>query len=231
MTNTATTEERLYVDAVDVKPRNFDWDASTNADYGDGTTGTTWRSWEAVEPDEDDETTCDDCGEPIRYADEEWHHAETLVDDPGDDPDYEATTEDDYDHEPTPGYDYRLDEREGPMMAYWYPCNIDDPDAAAKLIADLPLCIVEVGDEMGLALTGGGMDLSWDICEAYVRLGHCPPFHFASDLPNFAGERFDERHERILAACRRSCEFMAGAAQRGLERLDRNEAWLREQAR
>lgn len=93
----------------------------------------------------------------------------------------------------------------GPMMNYWYPVDRHgfDPESAARDIADLPLCVVEVNGQYGLALTGGGMDLSWQICEAYMRLGLLPPVHFC-DLPRMAGSGKSRKDRSIIAACRKS---------------------------
>ena len=99
---------------------------------------------------------------------------------------------------------------EGPMMNYWYPVDswqIDSgsgmggPESSAKAVADLPVCIVQVNGQYGLALTGGGMDLSWEICEAYTRLGLLPPVHFCK-LPRMAGRGTSAKDRYIIAACR-----------------------------
>jgi hypothetical protein len=108
---------------------------------------------------------------------------------------------------------------EGPMMNYWYPADIDDQEAAAMKLVDLPLCVVEVHGETGLALTGGGMDLSWEICEAYVELGLYPPAHFCR-LPGMAGRGKSERDVRILRACRESILGMMNRASYGLARVE-----------
>lgn len=99
-----------------------------------------------------------------------------------------------------------VSQNEGPMMNYFYPLpglRRGSAEKAAELIVDLPLCLIylQESDEWGLALTGGGMDLSWEICEAYMRLGYVPPFHFAR-LPAFAGLKLDARHRWIIAGCR-----------------------------
>jgi len=94
----------------------------------------------------------------------------------------------------------------GPMMNYYYPIQIDDLDEAARLVGDWPVCVVEFDDgETGLALTGGGMDLSWEICGAYIALGHLPPAHFCR-LPDMAGWEKDEWRVPILKAALESCE-------------------------
>jgi hypothetical protein len=101
---------------------------------------------------------------------------------------------------------------EGPMMNYHYPLPETHMGGfeMADAIRDLPLCVVNWMNEDGysLALTGGGMDLSWQICEAFMRLGFLPPVHFA-DLPGMAGtgDRPDER--KVVKACVRSLEEWA----------------------
>ncbi len=118
-----------------------------------------------------------------------------------------------------------VDSAEGPMMNYWYPCPVveDDPEAAALAIGDLPLCVVEIdGEGWGLGLTGGGMDLSWEIAEAFCRLGQLPPVHYA-DLPAMAwGNTSPEntaRRQYVLAAMLRSLEVTAERAQWRADRL------------
>jgi hypothetical protein len=116
------------------------------------------------------------------------------------------------------GDDYReFDQAEGPMMNYRYPIGDSDysPENAHK-IADLPLCLVETPDANYLALTGGGMDLSWEICEAYCRLGYLPPAHF--ELPAMAGKVLNERTAFVVAAVERSNQLLAGWADRRRER-------------
>jgi hypothetical protein len=111
---------------------------------------------------------------------------------------------------------------EGPMMNYWYKVDLskvgDDPEEAARLIADIPLCVVQVQGEYGLALTSGGMDLSWEICEAYTRLGQLPPVHFC-DLPRMAGRGTSARDRYIVAACRESLRVQMNWAKNKLRNL------------
>ena len=98
----------------------------------------------------------------------------------------------------------------GPMMNYYYPISADKYSLEnAKALADLPVCLVWFLEDnhhdgkAGLALTGGGQDLSWEICEAYMILGYLPPIHF-TDLPDMAGLRMTRRVRRILSACQES---------------------------
>ena len=96
-----------------------------------------------------------------------------------------------------------MEDSNQPMMNYHYPLgerdSFDEKDARA--IRDLPLCLVyfNESEEYALALTGGGMDLSWSIVEAYIRLGYVPPIHF-SKLPRFAGYKVDKRKRIIVEA-------------------------------
>lgn len=121
--------------------------------------------------------------------------------------------------------DGHVPENDGPMMNYYYPLPEfrDDPMEAAKKLEHLPLVIVEFQDsgDRALALSGGGMDLSWEICEAYMRLGYLPPVHFC-DLPEMAGRGKSPRDRWIIAACQRSLEGMKERQERSLERLLRN---------
>jgi hypothetical protein len=111
---------------------------------------------------------------------------------------------------------------DGPAMNYFYelPDYNGDPLDDSKKIADLPLCIVNVeGNRYGLALSGGGMDLSWEICAAYIALGYLPPAHFGRYLPQFAGMRFTQRERAVIGACRESLRCQRDWNVRGLQRL------------
>jgi len=77
-----------------------------------------------------------------------------------------------------------------PAMNYRYPIELFDMDErkAQCALIDTSVCLVTapddpVGDAHYLALTGGGMDLSWDIAHAYAKLGQLPPLWVARDLP------------------------------------------------
>jgi hypothetical protein len=155
-----------------------------DADWSEGY-GETWESMEAVE--------CDKCGKVL------------VVTGPGGDSqhkDLDYTSECD-------GYCGSAD---GPMMNYWYPlpgCSFDE-DNAAK-ISHLPLALVQVNGETGIALTGGGMDLTWEIIAAHVALGYLPPLHFCRP-PKMA-----DRWTRSRAKLIRCCEETLRVAKRRLE--------------
>ena len=108
-------------------------------------------------------------------------------------------------------------------MAMFYPANIDDADGVARAISHLPLCVIVMPDgETGFALTGGGMDLTWEICEADIRAGLYPPYEL-TDLPRYADRGTGERDVAILAACIESCRAVMERAESSLRRL--KERW------
>ncbi|MFA5143742.1 MAG: hypothetical protein WC522_06215 [Candidatus Omnitrophota bacterium] len=73
-------------------------------------------------------------------------------------------------------------------------------------------------ERYALALTGCGMDHSWEICEAYVNFGYLPPIHFC-DLPELSGIKFDEKTQELINACKKSLEISSGYAYCLKERL------------
>jgi len=93
---------------------------------------------------------------------------------------------------------------DGPMMNYYYPLPDDmDCEDARKLSG--PIVLIEFDDgNWALALSGGGMDLSWDICRAFIDLGYLPPIEFR--LPEFAGDEWTYDRARIVMAMLRSLE-------------------------
>ena len=123
------------------------------------------------------------------------------------------------DLDPDSDCDGYVPENEGPMMNYYYPLPEFDGDTmdAAKKLINTPLVIVEFLDsgDYALALSGGGMDLSWEICEAYMRLGYLPPAHFCR-LPQMAGRGTGQKDRWIIDACERSLKGMRDRFDRDL---------------
>ena len=145
---------------------------------------------------------------PIDY---DWSEHEFIeeweVIQPYDSDDFEEISGDAYDYsdecERKLGYgDYdSMQESNQPMMNYVYPLpDSYDSDDAKKLEA-VNLCLVYFpkDESYGMALTGGGMDLSWDICRAYMLLGQYPPIHFR--LPQYAGMSRSKRNLDVIRAC------------------------------
>lgn len=110
---------------------------------------------------------------------------------------------------------------EGPMMNFRYSVDVrrvGGPEEAAKAIYSLPLCIVDLNHGgYYLALTGGGMDLTWEIAEAYMRLGYLPPT-FCHDLPRYWGKT-NPVDRWIVEGCIRGVNVLFGWQEDRRERL------------
>jgi len=120
-------------------------------------------------------------------------------------------------------------DRFSPMMNYYYPLpDYRGNESDDQLLLDREggsVALVRVHGNVVLALTGGGMDLSWDICHAFMLLGYLPPMHFV-DLPRFAGKKLDEDTAYILDGCIRSCDVVEHQAARAKQRLEEYKAEL-----
>lgn len=191
----------LRNDCVTNSTINIDWAEA----LGENMEG--YRAFEAFD--------CDECGREVVcsfFGEDEHRNIEPeITDEDGDDVSNDCT-----------GYLCF----EGPMMNYWYPVPISDCEEAAKAISHLPLCVVEFeGGDTGLALTGGGMDLSWEICRAFIALGFSPPVEFC-DLPDMSGwEKYPYAAE-VIKACRESCDMASHWAARKAKMLSGMEAKL-----
>lgn len=168
--------KNLSAAAVNVETRSRDWSKG----YGEEDTSQSWEYWEAVE--------CSECGKMVVGARGEDRHCDV---------DHESSCD---------GYLCA----EGHMMNYSYalPGFGMNAEEAARLIADLPLCLVQFtqeddDEEWALALTGGGMDLTWYIVEAYMRLGYLPPVDKCR-MPDYSRHTYTRRRKWILADCARS---------------------------
>lgn len=109
-----------------------------------------------------------------------------------------------------------------PMMntAWPLPSNFTIPDGAKEDLVNMT--IVNIKDERGydLALTGAGMDFSWQIAETYVNLGFLPPAHIQR-LPKMAGKNYDSEINRmIMKALKKSHEVASTQSQRAIEDLN-----------
>lgn len=235
--------DTLSCDAIEMKPRDIDWSETLGEDM-EG-----WTAYEAFD--------CDECGREVvvsRLGEDEHRYIEHEITVPDDLSDGDTYKCHDCGHEFTVTLDDEgctecpecseaiipgdsLENRctgylcfEGPMMNYWYPVRIDDCEEAARAISHLPLCVVEFKDgQTGLALTGGGMDLSWEICRAFIALGYMPPLHFC-DLPDMAGMKWTEETARTVAACKASARVAAQWAGYRVKRLGELEKKLKSNA-
>lgn len=117
-----------------------------------------------------------------------------------------------------------------PVINFAWPITLPpglDPKEAATRIDRAAGCVtlVESEDWRGetvyyLALTGGGMDLSWNLCAAYAAAGNVPPLALLRDLPHMAGPGSygatvrDEWAKLVLAGQRRAAEYLRQEAAR-----------------
>jgi hypothetical protein len=113
-----------------------------------------------------------------------------------------------------------------PAMTFIWPCNpyrISDQDAATlinELAGSTSLVTITPPDDssedetQGIVLTGGGMDLSWDICAAYICCGQIPPVRLLSGLPSFAGHNMSPMAKAILECMDLAADALESRAQR-----------------
>lgn len=171
--------KRCHVDSIGVDSVMFDWDRSKldlDADPDE-------QAWAVIYPSYIDDA---DGYNEARQADMD---EQKLVDRAA------AMTEE---HGDADSYE--------PMMSFFWPIKLRNAGPAdADLLIGLPVTLVRIADGYGIALTGGGMDLSWEIAAAYVRLGQLPPVEIR--LPIMAEVKRDRA--LILAACRQSATVMA----------------------
>lgn len=184
-----------------------------NYDFGSNEFGNDWEEVEVLE--------CEECHEQMvssfTYNGEKHCNYDDFGG--GDAPDCEGT----------------LVGSDGPMMNYFYPLpglDLKDAYEAAKKIDGLNLCIIwfPMEEKCGMALTGAGMDFSWEICEAYMQLGFVPPYHFASDMDSDASGMTEVR-EWVIEGCRESIDTVLVRAKSALTRLDMTEKLLRERTK
>lgn len=111
-----------------------------------------------------------------------------------------------------------------PMMNYLYPIpqgiRGDNSDTWHRVMCNMT--VVEADGETALALTGGGMNMTWYICETYLRCGYLPPATFASRLPRMSGSGESEKDRMIMAACKLTLEAKRDRAISALEDLERH---------
>lgn len=109
-----------------------------------------------------------------------------------------------------------------------------DEQEAAKKISRLPLVIVYFphepeGEDYGLMLTGCGMDLSWEIADAFIQLGYLPPL-FLADLPRMA-DPLDSQKRRVLTAMATAIRFKQAQLKHDARRIRDIRKWYTERAK
>lgn len=117
-----------------------------------------------------------------------------------------------------------------PMMNYYYPLPKDFKpwdNIKKDLSPNTTLIYFTDEDKYAIALTGGGMNLTWNIAESYINLGYLPPLDYC-DLPRMAGMRMKPKSKKIIFACRRTLDVTKNRAVLHESKLNEVEAWLKE---
>jgi hypothetical protein len=205
----------LSCDAIDVESRSVDWSETPYEGMQERDDDrATWQAWEAQ--------ACDACGAVYVFSPGEGGEDHSVLVRDGRDSDREESDYDDA-RDKALNCTGHVSSVEGPMMNYFYPCDFRmSHEQAARAIVHLPLCVVELDGEKGLALTGGGMDLSWEICEAYLCLGMYPPA--TRRLPRMA-DTYTARKRWVVAGLRASLRIRANWTRQGLKDLRELVTW------
>lgn len=123
-----------------------------------------------------------------------------------------------------------------PASNVFWPCPIfHNPDPAERLTPEqmaaqlerqnLPVTVVQLEEDPEeeptyyFAPTGGGMDLSWEIAEAYVICDALPPVEL-SDLPSIAERGDSEKDQHIVRSLVASNEFLIQQYQQNVSQLE-----------
>ncbi|WP_408903123.1 hypothetical protein [Methylobacterium radiotolerans] len=117
-----------------------------------------------------------------------------------------------------------------PAMNFFWPCEPaygTSMEKAAQLIADHggAACLVSYklgGTEyVGIAMTGGGMDLSHDLAAAYVCAGHTPPLSLMDDALSQIGQMSSAVRPLVVESAARIVESLRWSAEALEERAAR----------
>lgn len=109
-----------------------------------------------------------------------------------------------------------------PMMNYYYPLphlRMSAEDAQEAIVGTGACVVVLVNDEPVLALAGGGMDLSPDICRAYIALGYYPPTYFGNGLSRL-GVGYDGLSRETVEICLEAARISARWSQNAVTDLE-----------
>lgn len=109
-----------------------------------------------------------------------------------------------------------------PMMNYIYPLpdNFEVPEDFREKLHNMTIVWINDEEKHYLALTGGGMDMTWEIAETYIDLGYYPPTAYCR-LPRMAGKDYSsKKNKRIIDACKESLKASSGWKQSTLKQLE-----------
>lgn len=112
-------------------------------------------------------------------------------------------------------YEYR--DSFDPMMNSLWPVDLayGRGEAEAARLINLhagSTVLVTIDDETYIAMTSGGMDLSWHIAAAYVCCGCVPPVRILENLERSPFQTSKAARAAILTAWREGARFMASKA-------------------
>lgn len=180
--------------------RTYQWESALNTEYGDLPEDTGWR---VVVP----EMTAADLDD----YDSGWRRV-TLAAAKADDADFDWGDDapenvfDDLAEDYYPDFYSARDQHRAdhdPMMCFYWPlADTDyygsDESAVARAVSDAGCCVlVEVDGEYGIALTGGGKDLSDHIVRAYANAGYMPPLALTTSA--YAWRRLTDAERTTIA--------------------------------
>ncbi len=201
-----TPLESLSPACIDVTARSIDWEAAG------GEFGEDLEYWQHFTHDVDDvdfDLVANRSSVLAVKLDGRWYESDEY--------DVYADLKADEDGNPIPGTvtESTFDELfnvepymsgvEGPMMNFFYPLPTSFRRGEVAAAAQLHnMCLVSVDGDYGLALTGGGMDMTWYIVMSYVGLGYLPPVDFC-EVPYDIDE---ESMQYLGSAMARSVTFM-----------------------
>lgn len=128
---------------------------------------------------------------------------------------------------------YEWKDRYEPMMNFIWPVDLGygvEPEEAAALIdqfaGSTTLVYIQDLDTHAIALSGGGMDLSWDIATAYLCCGCLPPVSLLYRLPRMC-ETYRERHHILLTECSaKAADFLRSRADNLLAESASTRLWF-----
>jgi hypothetical protein len=120
------------------------------------------------------------------------------------------------------------------MDALWptslpYPEEAEGGGSAKRMLWLAPACVLlyeRDEDRFWIGMTGGGMNLSWDIAGAYIACEMIPPIELLRSLPRFAGENMKSSPNRapVVASFARAQYHLANA----VDQLAYSEKMIRE---
>lgn len=130
-------------------------------------------------------------------------------------------------HQPYEDGSYDGEYPDGPMMSFYWPLGellpLGDPARTASAMRDLSTCLVQVDEVYGIALTGGGMDLSWHLASAAVAAGFLPWSGLSLDNWEYGLSTVGEAWaKRVRLAVKYRLQAERRNAARKLADIDRN---------